>query len=117
MGRQQVHTSSALSQLSPAPSHPAHHMLAHTHPLRLPRAPGQTHSRKGGKKSSERLTSLNTKHSRRSECVCVCTRSQITRCWWWIGDMMDPELGHSITHSHPLALPWLQQGLGEALFI
>lgn len=51
----QVHTSSALLQLSPAPSHPAHHMPAHTHPpsLCLPQAPSQTHSRKGGKKSSK----------------------------------------------------------------
>lgn len=39
-----VHTSSALSQLSAAPSHPDHHMPAHTHPPRPPRAPGQTHS-------------------------------------------------------------------------
>lgn len=58
----QVHTSSALSQISPAPSHPAHHMPAHTHPPRPPRAPGQTHSRRGGKKSSKRLTVFQPHH-------------------------------------------------------
>lgn len=31
--------------------------------------------------------------------------------------MMDPVLGHSITHRHTLALSWLQQSLGEALLI
>lgn len=77
-----VHTSSALSQLSPAPAHPTHHMPTHTHPPRPPRAPSQTHSRKGGKKSSEQLTVFQLHHKTfLTFWVRVCTRSQVTRCW------------------------------------
>lgn len=53
----QVHTSSALSQLSPAPSHPAHHMPAHTHPPPPPApAPGTRPNpqQKGWKKKSSK---------------------------------------------------------------
>lgn len=60
-----VHTSSALSQPSPTPSHPAHHTPAqtHTHTHHRRRAPGQTHNtqrrkeQKGIKKKKKRQKS------------------------------------------------------------